>query len=71
MTTNLPASPQKGDVIIARENGGIAYTITAVPGAPQLRYATYEHALAAATEWALRADVALWFTEDGKTFTAM
>jgi len=71
MTTSPPASPQEGDVIIAREKGGMTYTISAVPGAPQLRYATYDHALAAATDWALRRDVALWFTEDGKTFTTM
>jgi len=71
MRTDQPASRQEGDVVIAREKGGTAYTIRAVPGIPQLSYATYGDAVLAATAWALRADVALWFTEDGKTFTAM
>lgn len=71
ITTDLTTSPREGDVVIAREKGGAAYTIRAVPGTPQLSYATYGDAVLAATAWALRADVALWFTEDGKTFTAM
>jgi hypothetical protein len=71
MMTDHSASPREGDLVIAREKGGTGYTIRAVPGIPQLSYAKYEDAVLAATSWALRADVALWFTEDGKTFTAM
>ncbi len=71
ITTDLTASPRDGDVVIAREKEGAAYTIRAVPGIPQLSYAKYEDAVSAAISWALRADVALWFTEDGKNFTAM
>ena len=58
-------------MVIAQEKGGTAYTIRAVPGIPQLSYATYEDAVAAAAAWALRADVGLWFTDDDKTFAAM
>ena len=71
MTTDHLAAPREGDVVIARETRGASYTIRAVPGIPQLSYATYEKAVLAATAWALHADVALWFTEDGKTFTAI
>ena len=72
MTTSHPASPRNGDVVIARVmHEGSACTVSTVPGAAQLRYATYERALATATEWALREHVAVWFTEDGRTFTAL
>jgi hypothetical protein len=70
--TRSAASPQDGDLVIARDSDGQnGYTLSTVPSTPQLRYATYEHAVAAATEWALRERVAIWFTEDGKTFTAL
>jgi hypothetical protein len=65
-------SPAHGDVVIARDaKRGNAYTISVVPGDPQVRYSTYEEALAEATKWALRQPLAIWFTEDGRTFTAL
>jgi hypothetical protein len=72
MTTSRPISPQNGDVVIARVmQEGRACTLGTVPGAPQVLYSTYETALAAATAWALREHVPVWFTEDGATFTAL
>lgn len=72
MTTSGPTSPQHGDVVIARAaEGGSLHTISVTPGGPQVRYATFEKAVAVATEWALREHVTIWFTDDGKTFTEL
>lgn len=72
MTTSRTASPRNGDLVIGRvQDGGNTCTIGTVPGAPQIRYATFESTLAAATEWALREHVAIWLTEDGTTFTEL
>jgi len=72
MATSSPVSPQPGDVVIARDAARRnSYTISIVPEDPQIRYSTYEEALAAVTKLALRQPLAVWFTEDGKTFTAL
>jgi hypothetical protein len=72
MTTSGPMSPAHGDVVIGRDaEGGRLYTISVMPGNPQVRYPTFEKAVAVATAWALREHVSIWCTEDGKTFTAL
>jgi len=72
MTTSGPLSPRHGDVVITREpERENSCTISVVPGEPQVRCSTYEEALAFVTMWALRQPLAVWFTEDGRTFTAL
>ena len=72
MTISRSALPQLGDVVITRETeGGNAYTTSVVPGPPQVRHSTYEEAVSVATAWALREHVAIWLTEDDKTYTAL
>jgi hypothetical protein len=64
--------PRDGDIVIARDqHDPTLYTLSVVPGTPQVRYASFEYAVAVAMEWALKTPVALWVTEDGRTFTAL
>jgi len=62
--------PRFGDVLIARD-ADKGYTLSVVPGEPQLRHPTYELALSKAKVWALRHNVAVWFTQDGERFVKL
>jgi hypothetical protein len=69
---NRLTRPQPGDLLIARDTDERnTYTLSVVPGPPQLRYTTYEVAIVAATAWGRRERLSVWVTEDGGTFTAV
>jgi hypothetical protein len=72
VTGSTAAIPRDGDVVIARDaHDHTRYTLTVIPGSPQVRYPSFDTALAVATEWASRMPVSLWLTEDGRIFTAL
>jgi hypothetical protein len=62
--------PSDGDLLIARDRSERqGYTLNTIPGPAQIRYRTYDQALAAASDWILQRGGATWLTEDhGKTF---
>lgn len=63
--TKLP----KGDLLIARDRSERpGYTISTIPGPPQILHRTYDQALAIARAWAALHAVTIWFTDDGKSF---
>jgi hypothetical protein len=57
-----------GDLLIAKDAIG-GYTLGVFPGPPQLRYRIFADAAAAAAAYAVREQVLIWCTGDGKTFT--
>lgn len=64
------AGPARGDLLIAKDKAEKkAYTLSVVPGRPQMRCPTYERAVLTASAWASRQHVAIWLTEDGRAFT--
>lgn len=64
--------PAHGDVLIARDKTEKkACTLSVVPGPPQMRCPTYEDAISTASAWASQKRVAIWFTKDGRIFTAV
>lgn len=66
-----PGVPSKGDVLIAPDSHYPSmYTVSIVPGPPQLRYRTYDEALA---PWRLARTqgMVVWFTPDGKSFAKL
>jgi hypothetical protein len=69
---SIPTGPVHGDLLIGKdaveEN---MYTLSAVPGPPQLRGLTYEQAVSTASSWALQRRVTVWLSEDGRTFTSL
>ena len=53
--------PAPGDLVIAKDSGNdAAYTLSVIPGPPQLRCRTRQDALSVAREWAVRRRVAVW-----------
>ena len=69
---NPAARPAHGDLIITKDTGEKkTFTLGVVPAPAQVRFQTYEQAVATASTWALRRRVAIWFTEDGSTFTVV
>lgn len=69
-SSNSATGPAHGDLIITKDTAEKkTFTVGVVPGPAQVRFQTYEQAVAAASTWALRRRVAIWLTEDGKTFT--
>lgn len=75
MTTSTPTGipgPADGDVLIARDKDHKhAYTLSVMPGPPQMPCPTYEKAVSTAVVWASRRRVAIWSTQDGQIFTAV
>lgn len=69
MSSGPAISPRDGDVVIARDpHDPSLYTLTVVPGTPQVRYPRLDDALAVAIDWAAKMPVTVWMTEDGCTF---
>ena len=69
---NPAAGPAHGDLIIAKDTAEKKmFTLGVVPGPAQVRFQTHEQAVAAASAWASQRRVAIWFTENGKTFTVV
>jgi hypothetical protein len=65
-------APAPGDLLITKDTSeSETYTISIVPGPPQVRYGTYALAVSAASAWASQQGVAIWSTEDSKTFSAV
>ncbi|OFW18039.1 MAG: hypothetical protein A3H97_04095 [Acidobacteria bacterium RIFCSPLOWO2_02_FULL_65_29] len=63
--TKLP----KGDLLITRDRSERpGYAISTIPGPPQILHRTYDQALVIARAWAALHAVAIWFTDDGKSF---
>jgi hypothetical protein len=61
--------PSSGDLLITRDRSEQhMYTIGTVPGPAQIRFRTYDQALAAAGAWASQHGVGIWFTDDQTTF---
>ena len=61
--------PVHGDVLIVKdESEEGAFTLSVVPGPPQIRCQTHADAVSVASAWASRQHVAIWFTPDGHTF---
>lgn len=73
MTSSTPTGttgPTHGDVLIARDKTQQkAYTLSVVPGPPQVRCTTYEDAMVTAVAWTSQRGVGIWLTQDGQTFT--
>ena len=70
-SSNRPRTgqPSHGDLLITRDRSERqGYTLSTIPGPPQLRYRTYDRALLAASAWVSQHGVAIWLTEDGTTF---
>ena len=65
-----PDRLKPGDILIARDSD-TGYTLSVVPGEAQLRHPTYKLALSKARAWALRHNVAVWFTQDGERFVKL
>lgn len=64
-STSLP----KGDLLITRDTSERqGYIISTIPGPAQIRYRTYDQALASASTWAADRRVGVWFTDDGASF---
>lgn len=73
MTSSTPAGitgPAHGDILVAKDPvQEKAFTLSVVPGPPQVRCATYEDAVSTASGWAIQGHVEIWFTRDGQVFT--
>lgn len=69
----MRSTPPPGDLIIGRDivDGRLVFTLSIAPDPPQVRYPTYDEALSAARNWALRQSIGIWVTEDGTQFTAL
>ena len=62
--------PVTGDVLVGKDlTRTRAYTLSVVPGPPQLRCSTYDEALSTANTWAALGRVSIWVTHDGQTLT--
>jgi hypothetical protein len=62
-----PASPQNGDVVVAREVGPrVHYTVRQIPGIVQFSSGTRDAALELARKFARRYKVDVWHSERGK-----
>jgi hypothetical protein len=64
-------TPTPGDLVIARDATvqKAPYALCVVPGPAQICCQTFEQALSTASAWASQRQVAIWFTENGTTFT--
>ena len=68
-TIQRTGEPPCGDLLITRDRSERQeYTLSTIPGPAQLRYRTYDQALASASAWAAQHGVGLWFTDDGTSF---
>jgi hypothetical protein len=63
--------PAAGDVIVRKDpaDGGTGWTLSIVPGPPQVHYPTLDVARQKACEWAGQNRVAVWTTDDGERYT--
>jgi hypothetical protein len=69
-STHAPADdnrPHPGDLVLAWD--GRLWNISVHPGPPQLQMAVKSTAVTHASHLATRAQVAVWLTRDGATFT--
>jgi len=64
-------APAHGDFLIAKDTADrkASYVLSILPGLPQIRCRTYDHAVSTASAWALQQRVTIWFTQNGRTFT--
>ena len=63
-------SPSEGDVVILKDSGSeAAYSLSVVPGLPQVLYRSYDLALANALEWSTARRITIWKSDDGLFFT--
>jgi hypothetical protein len=64
------ANPSDGDVLIVSENrpDGASFALGIFPNPTQVRVREYAEAEALALRWADERCVAVWFTDDGRTF---
>ena len=67
----LAKSTAHGDFLIAKDTADkkASYVLSILPGLPQIRCRTYDHAVSTASAWALQPRVTIWFTQNGRTFT--
>ncbi|OFV91861.1 MAG: hypothetical protein A3G76_13500 [Acidobacteria bacterium RIFCSPLOWO2_12_FULL_65_11] len=58
-------------MVIARDTTTkkASYALSVVPGPAQIRCQMYEHAVSTATAWVSGRQAAIWYTENGTTFT--
>jgi hypothetical protein len=64
-------SPASGDVLIVKDMvaNTTSYVLSVVPNPGQIRCQTYEQAVSTASRWVSLRQVAIWFSENGTTFT--
>jgi hypothetical protein len=64
-------TPAPGDLVIARDTTvkKASYALSVAPGPAQFCCQTFEQAVSTASAWVLQRQVAIWFTENGTTFT--
>jgi hypothetical protein len=65
-------SPAHGDIVVARDAAKKkVYSLSVVPGPPQMLCPSYEEAVSRASAWAAANKVATWLTQDGQMFTPL
>ena len=68
--SDRPGAPANGDMLIVKDTDAkrTSYVLSVVPNPGQIRCQTYEQAVATVSQWASLRKVAIWFSENGRTF---